>query len=386
MTRFFYILCILLYVILSFAACRKSVSGPTRTGPANFTDVFDQFWEGMNTHYVYWDIDTTHWDAIYQQYRPLFARLDLQDAGDVRASVQLFRDMTKGLIDGHYAIRFYHSLLTDSTIDPAYDRKRSGPAFHEPYSFAGLAAHYLDPGYMSGYDSTTDAHQLLYALSGTIGQRVLYFTCNRMALLRSYQSPSGNGVRPVLQSFFDHLAGNSFDMKGLIIDLRDNGGGDLIDLGFLVGRIIDQRLLFGYTRYRNGNGRLDHSSWLEAAVSPSAGAKKISAPIIVLADNFSASTSEAMIMALRCLPNTTIVGENTWGATGPFTDENVYNDGPFSIPGFLSVNTSSVEFKHLDGRIYEGVGFPPDIAVPFDLSSINAGIDRQLEKGISLIK
>jgi carboxyl-terminal processing protease len=58
----------------------------------------------------------------------------------------------------------------------------------------------------------------------------------------------------------------------------------------------------------------------------------------------------------------------------------------FELPGFLSVTTSSVEFKYNDGRIYEGLGFPPDYQVPFNAQSLSPGDDPQLDKVLSLIQ
>jgi C-terminal processing protease CtpA/Prc len=108
-------------------------------------------------------------------------------------------------------------------------------------------------------------------------------------------------------------------------------------------------------------------------------------PIIALADNYTISLAEAMAMAIKALPLGVVVGETTWGATGPITANVLYNDGPFTVPGFLSLNTSSAEFKYINDSIYEGRGFPPDISVPFNLAAINAGKDLPLEKTISLI-
>jgi carboxyl-terminal processing protease len=91
-------------------------------------------------------------------------------------------------------------------------------------------------------------------------------------------------------------------------------------------------------------------------------------------------------LAIRSLPNGVFVGEKTWGATGPITAENVYNSGQFNVGDFMTIQASSAQFKYLDGTIYEGEGIQPDIIVPFNKSLLDAGVDLQLEKAISLIK
>ncbi|HEY4789475.1 MAG TPA: S41 family peptidase, partial [Bacteroidales bacterium] len=145
-------------------------------------------------------------------------------------------------------------------------------------------------------------------------------------------------------------------------------------------------LHFGYTRMKGGNGRLDYTPWINAFVYPEPDAKAIEVPIVILADLNSASLSEAVVMAIKALPNSTFVGETTWGATGPLTDEEVYNDGQFKINDFLTVLTSSCSFKYVDGKIYEGIGFSPDISVPYNSSAISNGKDIQLEKAISILQ
>jgi C-terminal processing protease CtpA/Prc len=193
-----------------------------------------------------------------------------------------------------------------------------------------------------------------------------------------------NTAQDALTYFFAAL--NDPSLKGLIIDLRGNTGGDLSDLNFLAGHLIDQPLHVGYTRSRSGNGRLDYTPWVDAVVTPVPGAKKLQMPVVVLADIFSASLAEIMTMALHTLPGAKVIGETTRGATGAITANNVYNAGQFTVPGFLSVYSASAEFKYLDGRVYEGKGFPPDVMVPFDMAALMAGEDPVLEKAISLME
>jgi len=381
MNRVFLILPLLLI------GCKKVQlpPGAAATGPpTDFNGVFEMFWHNMNTNYVFWDLDTTRWDAVYTHYQPLFARLDLQRSDDVKSSLQYFRDMTQGLLDGHYSISFSNSFIAGSVISPGYERLRKRPDFHPVFPYAATDVGYLDAGYKEGYDSTDYPSRLLHTLSGTIDHKILYFTCNEFSLFRSSVSSVHSTAQDVLRSFFSAL--NDPALEGLIIDLRGNTGGDLSDLNFLVGHLIDQPLHFGYTRSRNGNGRLDYTPWVNAVVTPVQGAKKFQLPLIVLADLFSASLAEQTAMALHTLPGAKVIGETTRGATGAITANDVYNAGQFTVPGFLSLYTSSAEFKYLDGHVYEGKGFPPDVMVPFDLAALTAGKDPALEKAISIMK
>jgi C-terminal processing protease CtpA/Prc len=193
-------------------------------------------------------------------------------------------------------------------------------------------------------------------------------------------------TKKVLDSLDFYLKNTPAHIKGLIIDLRSNGGGDVVDLNFLFGKLIDKPLKIGSLKYKNGNGRFDYTPWVDATIYPQPGFKKFSLPIIVLVDAYSASLSEAFAMAAHLLPNGIILGERTWGATGPIADKSVYNYGGFKIGGGLNVTMAEGEFKYTDNKIYENVGFTPDIISVFDLIAYRSGHDLQLETAVSLLK
>jgi carboxyl-terminal processing protease len=379
---FFYLV---LYSVVLLISCQKE-NTTISNAPSNFSEVFNAFWNNMNLNYVYWDIDTTDWDAMSKKYKPVFAKLNLDDNNDVIKSVQYFQNMTKGLIDGHYQISFSNMAISYYSVNPSLERKQKLPNFHYQYSYLNIDTNYLDTNYILGYDNNNLFNgQPLTALCGTIENRIILFSCTEFSLLKSYKSTTANGVQLTLQYLFNELANLPANINGIIIDVRGNHGGDLGDLNFLVGHLVDKQLHFGYTQSKSGNGRLDFTPWIKAFVNPEPNAKAIKIPIVVLADLNSASLSEAVVMAIKSLPNGIFVGETTWGATGPVTETEVYNDGQFKIDNFLSVQTASCKFKYLDGKIYEGIGFPPDISVSFNPIAIRNGKDTQLEKAISLI-
>jgi hypothetical protein len=372
--------------LLLLAGCKKDISNPVSDQPpATFGQVFDDFWNKMSVNYLYWDIDTTDWNAMRSRYKPVFDQLQLSDPADQARSVGYFRAMTDGLTDHHYSISFTLPQLKDSTVNPAVDRILRDPNFRGLYSFIGLDENYLDPGYIYGSDKTTNPGQTLTTLCGTIHGNILYFACNQFALYQSFHATTTNTVQTSLNYLFSRLQ-NPTGLKGLIIDVRDNQGGAVDDLGFLAGRLIDKPLSFGYSRYKSGNGQLDYTPWVTATVQPQTGAQAFTQPILILADRYSASMAEILTMALHVLPQCRTIGETTFGATGPLAENALYNDGGFDVPGFLSVQTSSTEFKYIDGKSYEGKGFPPDYPVAFSLSAINAGDDPQLDKALSLLQ
>lgn len=383
----YYIIAIVPFIYLFvFQSCRKDVSIKYTQEVSDFSDIFESYWKEMNLNYVYWDNDPTDWDMIYQKYKNEFKLLDINNNSDMQRASELFRGITENLIDGHYFVDFKDKLSSLNDFSPAYERKIKSRNFHGPYPYLKTDIKYFDMNFHSGFDSTTIPGKLLFAISGTINNRILYFTCNEFYLFKSYNSASENGIKPVLNYFFKQVQNNLNEIKGIIIDVRNNPGGELSDLSFLMGRLTNEALHIGYTRYKNGNGRLDYTPWIKAVINPLQNNTPLSIPIIALTDNFSASLSETIAMSISTLKNGTVIGENTWGATGPITSYEVYNSGQFSIGKFIAITASSSMFKFIDNKSYEGVGFPPDINIPFNREALNSGIDLQLEKAIEILR
>ncbi len=376
-------------VTLFICGCRKANKPALFSAtPTSFGQVFKSYWSQMNENYVYWDIDTTNWGRVYKRYMPLFNNLKLNSQADQKTSLRYFREITGGMIDSHYSITFNSSYLNGSNIYPALDRKVLRSTFHSPFIYTTKDTAYLNGGYSAGF-YITKSNQRLLVLSGVIDSTILYFQSNSFALNEAFYSATQNTAKHTLQFFFDSLKRPKSKLKEIIIDLRNNSGGNLEDLSFLVGQFINKPLKFGYSRYKNGPGRLNFTSWIDAAVTPFSLSSAVSLskiPIVILTDNYTISLAEAIAMSLHCLPYSRIVGDTTWGATGPITEHYLYNDGPFVVPGFLSVVTSSAEFKYIDGKSYEGKGFPPDIRIHVDPSILNAGRDQILETAIHLIE
>jgi hypothetical protein len=337
----------------------------------------------MNFQYVYWDRDTTNWDSVYSEYEPVFSKLT-NSQNDLKTSVSYFREITKTLIDGHFRIKLHHPLLVDSTITPSMDRKRAELSFHDQYNYSSIVKRYLNAAYREGAGNIVNNGTRIRVIAGTIDTDIIYFNCNFFALRMSYDVNDGNEIKNVLTYFFSSLQ-NARSVKGIIIDLRSNPGGDIADLNFIAGKLVNDNVNFGSTRSKMGTGKLDYLPWVTSNISHD-NSYNVSAPIILLGDNFTASLAETFILALKKKDNCFFIGENTYGATGPLSDSNIFNSGSFDVGNFMSVETSSVEFNGEKGDFFEGRGIAPDIYVPFSYNKLAAGIDMPLERAIKKIK
>ncbi|KIO78994.1 hypothetical protein TH53_00470 [Pedobacter lusitanus] len=382
-------------LIISTFSCRKEVpqiNQPERYTQTNFADIFQSYWTGMNNSYIFWDIDHTNWDDVYKKYKPIFAKLNANDSTDIRKAYTYFKEMTSNLVDSHYTLKFNNDYLQDSAwIQPARSRHEKQPGYHggfgKNFFKYTLMKKYLDTGAMFG-DVTTYDRNYVYAVAGKIkANNILYLHFNTFYLKEVY-GYTGNfslAIRRTLQYYLDQVR-NPAGLRGIIIDVRSNGGGQLADLDFLIGPLTDKSYVIGATRGKSGTGRLDYGPWIDAKVNAT-GANAFTAPVIILADVNSISMSEMTTMAIKALPsgNGKFVGEQTWGGTGPLSRNEFFNSGQFSTGFFRSVYTSSLMMRDKDGKIYENIGLSPDIEVKYDAAAIALGNDPQLERAINLI-
>lgn len=376
---------ILFILIIPTFSCKKDSHTNEETNYKNFTQIFDSFWENMYKRYILWDIDTTDTEAKKKEFRLKFMKLNLNNPQDIEKSVVYFEEMTRNLKDNHFNMVFQISPVRGRAIFPSLARKMSAPDFPVPLSYADIDIKYLDDGYRSSSGHfDPEINSSLKILTGTINKNIIYFNFNAFKLVKT--SRLNQEIRNTLNYFFESLQHNTNAIKGIIIDVRGNRGGDLIDLNFLIGKMIRKKLTFGYFRYKNGANKLDFSPWVEAIIDPSTSGSEFLKPIVVLCDRYSASVSESLAFAVKALPSGVVIGEETWGATCPVTDPSLFNTGSFELPGFADVTMSSVAFKYIDDKVYEDKGVNPSIYVAPNPELIKLGIDNQLEAAIKYIK
>jgi C-terminal processing protease CtpA/Prc len=164
--------------------------------------------------------------------------------------------------------------------------------------------------------------------------------------------------------------------KGLVFDLRTNGGGDFTYAMTEFGRLTDEERFIFRSRTKTGTGESDYSGWYDWSLSPSG--TYFDKPIVLLTDRLTISAGERAVMVLKALPNVTQVGDTTNGAFATKLGKELANGWDYSIV--------SQQLEYLDGRDYEGTGMPPDIVMKNTLEEIQQGHDMILEEAIRIIQ
>jgi len=394
-------------MIVGLYSCKKDI--PKRELLSNyevndFSELFKVFWEGMNSNYLFWDKDTVNWDNMYRVYKPKFDSLNLRPYSDTTMNIcfQYMVDMTKDLKDGQYALqllnggdfRFEDSLYKSyiTFIPKLFRAEKIRPALPDTLFDYIIQYNYLKD-FDYGINRNYYTNQIFQIITGRITKGVkdiLYTSVNLFAMKEAYDAPNpSRPPRPVIKNFFTNIHRSNCD--GVIIDLRNNRGGNLEDVNFLVGQFTSKPVLFGYARYKSGVGRLDYTPPLALNITPQTGATDFKKPIVILTDIFSAALSETVIQAFRGLPDVKvmIIGERTYGTSGMFTGNDIStNGGTFGMGSFGAVRISNTAIQDKDHK-FNFSGISPDIEIKYNAASIQemrrTGIDIQLEKAIQYL-
>ncbi|MGH2375289.1 MAG: S41 family peptidase [bacterium] len=162
-------------------------------------------------------------------------------------------------------------------------------------------------------------------------------------------------------------------VRGVIVDLRSNGGGLLHEALEIASRFVPHGRPVLHRVGRDGRRTTERSG----------GGVKVGVPIVVLVNEFSASASEILAGALRDSAEATVVGIKTFGKG---VIQSIF---PLSSGGAAAVTTE----KYLTPaeRDIHGVGIAPDVAAGERLEGkAEADVTRiqadQLKRAIDVLK
>lgn len=184
-------------------------------------------------------------------------------------------------------------------------------------------------------------------------------------------------------------------LKGVIIDLRNNGGGNTSDFQYVGGSIMAGECVVGTMKAKNGIGRLDYAPSVPFSFNCYSGnTENITAPVVALTNARSVSMSEMTTAAIKQMDNGISIGNTTWGGCTTLIGDGIYNEaagyaGTFGVMGETAV--AGYFPYHLCSYTgmgpAEGKGFTPDIEIRYDTDLYNqTGRDNQLERAFQYLR
>lgn len=304
------LICIPLLLLPLFAGCiREEEFDNTPQGN------FEALWKIIDEQYCFLDYKQIDWDAIHDQYQPLITPNMSSDG-----LFEVLGNMLAELKDGH--VNLYSASNTARYWDWYLDYPRN-------YDEA-LVEQYLGRDY-----------RIASGLKYTILEDNIGYI--------SYTSFSDGIGEGNLDEALSYLAA----CNGLIIDVRNNGGGNLTYSTRLAARFTNERVLTGYILHKTGPGHSDFSEPEPIYVDPSDGVRW-QKKAVVLTNRHSYSATNDFINAMRYMPQVTLLGDKSGGGSGlPFTSE---------LPNGWTVRFSASPHLDADKQQIE-FGIDPDVKV-----------------------
>lgn len=301
---------------------------------------FEALWTILDEHYCFFKEKGVDWNAVHDEYA--------RKINDKMTSRELFfvcADMLDELRDGHT------NLI--SSFNTSYYRKWWSD-YPDNYSERLVQQYYLNFNYLS-------AAGLDYAI---LPQNVGYVRYD------SFADPIGEGNLDNVLFYLDPC-------DALIIDIRNNGGGDMTNVETLVRRFITERTLAGYISHKTGPGHDDFSKPYAYYFDPAEKGRIMwGKPVAVLTSRGTFSAANNFVSIMQYIPGVSIIGSTTGGGSGmPFNSE---------LPNGWGVRFSACSVLDSKGLTTEfGIDPTPGCEVDLDPQAALNGHDTILDFALS---
>jgi carboxyl-terminal processing protease len=401
-----------------------SVSTATREGRLR---VFEEVWEQVRVRYYDPSLHGVDWRALGEEFRPLAT-----EARDQTEFYAVLRRMLGRLHDPHtrvfppgespdwrvqrfvtvgISVREMEGEAVVTSVERGSEAERAGVRVGDNVlsldgePFAALIARRLAEQQSFGLTTTA---RLLAVSKLFDGPRDTYVNAvfrggtgrareKRVRLRRQLQTraPSlqisgagGGGVHVVRFNIFTWqiageiaraLKGELRDARALVIDLRDNGGGETEAMADIASLFLPAGKSLG--RFSDREGRVLVEPHTRAALQSTAeSAKSFRGPVAVLTGARTASASEVFVAALREAGRAAaVLGEGTCGCVLGIRRRHSLPDG-----GVLDV--SEMDYRTAGGRRLEGVRIEPDEEINVTRLDLQRGRDRAVERAVEILK
>jgi hypothetical protein len=305
------------------------------------TNCFNLMWQNIDEHYSFFEYKKIDWQGVKKQYQPRINDTMSQDS-----LFKVLGDMLFELRDGHVNL----ANITDRTRN--WEWKDSMPD--------NFNHHFLFRQYFK-----KDYH-----LTGSLPNQMIL--PDSIGLVR-YSSFSYG----ISDSDLDHILYRFKDCKGIILDVRDNGGGAMSNVFKIMSRFVEAKTHVGYIYLKNGKA---HNAFTKPQALYAIPAKKrptFTKPVALLINrgSYSATTHLAAFMSL--FPNVTLIGDKTGGGGGIPISADLPNGWQYRFSATYQTLPDGTQFEH---------GVDPDIAVTTGAKEELDSKDAIIEKAIEVIK
>ena len=332
-----------LFMALLPVSCSWNGEAPDREFVNTPQGNFMALWTIMDEHYCFFDLKKEKLGVDWNEVKKRYAASISDDMSD-KALFEVLCKMIGELRDGHVNLT--------SSYD--YGRNWSWKTDYPANFSKDLQERYLGADYIIGGNG-----YCYRILEDNIGYLVVESFDKAMSDSR-------------LNVMFNNMA----LCNGLIIDIRDNGGGQLTASESLASRFTEKKVTVSYTCYKNGPGHNDFSRLHRNELSPAVHDLRWIKPVVVLTNRGCFSSANDFACIMKPLENVTLMGDTTGGGGGMPMSSELPNGW---VVRFSSAPTFDADMNHVE------FGVAPDIRLDMKEEDIKAGVDTYIESARAFI-
>ena len=298
---------------------------------------FDQLWEAFDRDYAMFALrPEVDWNQLRERYRPkaLASRSTNEFAG-------VCSEMLKPLRDLHIWVT-----VAGQNV-PVFNRPRTANA---------------NPG----------AHAAILGQLHEAGQVQWAVTPDKIGFLAIY-GWSDRHIPALCHQVLEQMR----NTRGLIVDVRLNGGGSEDLAETVAGRFLEKEFVYAFSQFRNGPSHTDLTAKLERRVSPE-GPWRYDRPVVLLIGQKCMSSNESFIAMMSGAQQVTVMGDHTCGSSGNPEIIHLPLDMTVSVPRWIDYLP--------DGTPLDERGFQPQIVFHPSLGAFEGERDDLLTAALARLR
>lgn len=317
-----------------FCSCEKEYFEAELQSTDPYTN-FEYLWSECDKKYSYFTLKNVDWNEIKSEYESkLFVGMSQDSLFNVLSA------MLNELKDDHVN-------LVSNFKTSFYGNKY---LYQQNFNWRSIVDHYISPNY-----TITGAFKHNFLDSNQIGYiRLATFS------------------EVINENQLNYILSKYKNTKGIILDLRENGGGKIENAYKLLRRFIGEELIVQYTRIKTGAEHNNFSNPESVSIKPYNGIK-YTKKVVVLIDAGTFSAASLFALNTKAFSNITLLGNKTGGGLG------MPNGG--QLPNGWYYRFSVTQTLDLQQSPNQENGVTPDIEVQIDWNHLNK--DEVLEEAIN---
>ncbi len=302
---------------------------------------FEALWNIVDERYCFFEHAANEfgldWNAVYRKYQPAALA-----AADEEELFDILGEMLRELRDGHVNLTSYYGTTYYWDWQLNY-----------PLNFSdSLQRNYLgnDFRYTNGIKYTILPGDIAYMHVESFSSGI---NSDNIALMLKKMSTA----------------------KGLILDIRNNSGGQLTAAEKLAEHFVLSKTHCGYIQHKTGKGHNDFSSPNPLYIEPAS--VVWARPVVLLTNRKVYSAANHFVMLMKPLPQVCVIGDTTGGGSGlPLNS---------TLPNGWTVRFSACPILDIEGQHTE-FGIAPHKEVHITSEDWNNGRDTIIEEALRLIE